>query len=154
MRILLIIFSILLTSGCGFKIVNQSSLDNYNIANITASGDARISYKLKNIISSYASKQSDKVIDIDFKIKKNKTVKEKNDKNEITKYQITISIDTTVEKIVSKETIKFNITNSGEFRVASKNSQSIINEKKLTALLTENISSKIAEEIIKRIDDI
>ena len=32
MRILLIIFSILLTSGCGFKIVNQSSLDNYNIA--------------------------------------------------------------------------------------------------------------------------
>ena len=153
MRILLIIFSILLTSGCGFKIVNQSSLDNYNIANITASGDARISYKLKNIISSYASKQSDKVIDIDFKIK-NKTVKEKNDKNEITKYQITISIDTTVEKIVDKETIKFNITNSGEFRVASKNSQSIINEKKLTALLTENISSKIAEEIIKRIDDI
>ena len=94
------------------------------------------------------------IIEWRYKIKKNKTVKEKNDKNEITKYQITISIDTTVEKIVDKETIKFNITNSGEFRVASKNSQSIINEKKLTALLTENISSKIAEEIIKKIDDI
>ena len=154
MRILLIIFSILLTSGCGFKIVNQSSLDNYNIANITTSGDARISYKLKNIISSYASKKSDKGIDIDFKIKKNKSVKEKNDKNEITKYQIVISIDTTVEKIVDNKTIKFNITNSGEFRVASKNSQSIINEKKLISLLTENISSEIAEEIIKKIDDI
>ncbi|MDC0385146.1 hypothetical protein OAM06_00410 [Pelagibacteraceae bacterium] len=154
MRILLIIFSILLTSGCGFKIVNQSSLDNYNIANITTSGDARIAYKLKNIISSYASEQSDKVIDIDFKIKKNKSVKEKNDKNEITKYQIVISIDTTVEKIVDNKTIKFNITNSGEFRVASKNSQSIINEKKLISLLTENISSEIAEEIIKKIDDI
>ena len=154
MRILLIIFSILLTSGCGFKIVNQSSLDNYNIANITTSGDARIAYKLKNIISSYASEQSDKVIDIDFKIKKNKSVKEKNEKNEITKYQIVISIDTTVEKIVDNKTIKFNITNSGEFRVASKNSQSIINEKKLISLLTENISSEIAEEIIKKIDDI
>ena len=154
MKIFLIIFSILLTSGCGFKIVNQSSLDNYNIANITTSGDARIAYKLKNIISSYASEQSDKVIDIDFKIKKNKSVKEKNDKNEITKYQIVISIDTTVEKIVDNKTIKFNITNSGEFRVASKNSQSIINEKKLISLLTENISSEIAEEIIKKIDDI
>lgn len=154
MRILLIIFSIFITSGCGFKIVNQSSLDNYNIANVTTSGDARISYKLKNIILSYASKQSDKVIDIDFKIKKNKSVKEKNDKNEITKYQIVISIDTTVEKIVDNKTIKFNITNSGEFRVASKNSQSIINEKKLISLLTENISSEIAEEIIKKIDDI
>ena len=154
MRILVIIFSILFTSGCGFKIVNQSNLDNYYIANITTSGDSRIAYKLKNIISSYASKQSDKVIDIDFKIKKIKSVKEKNDKNEITKYQIVISIDTTVEKIVDDKTIKFNITNSGEFRVASKNSQSIINEKKLTTLLTENISSKIAEEIIKRIDDI
>ena len=154
MRILLIIFSILLTSGCGFKIVNQSSLDNYNIANITTSGDARISYKLKNIISSYASEQSDKVIDIDFKIKKNKSVKEKNDKNEITKYQIVISIDTTVEKIVDNKTIKFNITKRGEFAVASKNSQSIINEKKLITLLTENISSEIAEEVIKRIDDI
>ena len=114
MRIILIIFSILLTSSCGFKIVNQSSLNNYNIANITTSGDTRISYKLKNIISSYASKQSDKVIDIDFKIKKNKSVKEKNNKNEITKYQITISIDTTVEKIVDKKTIKFNILQIAE----------------------------------------
>ena len=67
-------------------------MNNYNISNITTTGDARISYKLKNIISSYASKQSDKIIDINFKIKKKESIKEKNDKNEITKYEIVIII--------------------------------------------------------------
>ena len=154
MKIFLIIISIFFTSGCGFKVVNQSSLNNYNISNITTTGDSRISYKLKNIISSYASEQSDKIIDINFKIKKNKSIKEKNDKNQITKYEIVISIDTTVKRNFDNKTINFIVTNNGEYNVSSKNSQTIINEKKLITLLTENISNEIAEEIIRRIDDI
>ena len=41
----LIIF--FLITGCGFKVVNQSELINFNIENISTSGDKRINYKLK-----------------------------------------------------------------------------------------------------------
>ena len=45
MKIIFIALSILIITGCGFKVENQSKLNNYNLANITTSGDNRIGYK-------------------------------------------------------------------------------------------------------------
>ena len=39
---------IFLITGCGFKVVNQSELIDFNIENISTSGDNRISYIIKN----------------------------------------------------------------------------------------------------------
>lgn len=154
MKIIFIALSILIITGCGFKVENQSKLNNYNLANITTSGDNRIGYKLKNIISSYSSITSENTIDLSFKITKQKSIKEKNDKNQVTKYQVSIDIQTTINKIGDGKTIKFFASNNGEYSVSSKNSQTLINEKKLISLLTENIANEIAEEISRKINDI
>ena len=107
-----------------------------------------------NIISSYSSITSENTIDLAFKITKQKSIKEKNDKNQVTKYQVSIDIQTTINKIGDGKTIKFFTSNNGEYSVSSKNSQTLINEKKLISLLTENIANEIAEEMSKKINDI
>tara|TARA_B100000963_G_scaffold348082_1_gene355157 strand:- start:2447 stop:2911 length:465 start_codon:yes stop_codon:yes gene_type:complete len=154
MKIIFISISILIITGCGFKVVNQSKLNDYNLANITTFGDNRIAYKLKNIISSYSSVTSENIVDLKFKITKQKSIKEKNDKNQVTKYQVSINIQTTINKIDDSRTIEFFTSNNGEYSVSSKNSQTLINEKKLISLLTENIANEIAEEMSKKINDI
>ena len=45
---LLIIF--LFLYHCGFKVVNYSELNNFNIKEIITEGENKISYKLKNYI--------------------------------------------------------------------------------------------------------
>tara|TARA_B100000035_G_C20736658_1_gene437928 strand:+ start:70 stop:534 length:465 start_codon:yes stop_codon:yes gene_type:complete len=154
MKIIFITLSILIVTGCGFKVENQTKLNNYNLANITTSGDNRIAYKLKNIISSHSSNASENTIDLTFKITKRKSIKEKNDKNQVTKYQVSINVQTIINKLGDSKTITFDTSNNGEYSVSSKNSQSLINEKKLISLLTENIANEIAEKMIRKINDI
>ena len=61
-----IIFIII--SGCGFKIVNVSELNNFSIINISSSGDKRINYIIKNNIL-YGTKKNEENLDSIHKIK-------------------------------------------------------------------------------------
>ena len=49
---LLILFFLL--TNCGFKVVNQSELMNFRIADISISGDNKISYIIKNKLLPYS----------------------------------------------------------------------------------------------------
>ena len=55
-----VIFLLVLISSCGFKIVNRSSLSNYQIAEISTEGDKRIGYDLKNKVLLSANNTSNK----------------------------------------------------------------------------------------------
>ena len=79
-----------LLTGCGFKVVNQSELIDFNIENISISGDKRISYIIKNNLLPYSNSDGKKLVNIEIDINKNKFIKEKNIKNEITKFEISI----------------------------------------------------------------
>ena len=83
---------LLLPLNCGFKVVNKSENKNYLIKEIITSGDKRISYKIKNNLLIYSKETSQNELIVYVDVKKNKIIKEKNIKNEITKYQININI--------------------------------------------------------------
>ena len=86
---LLIIF--LFLYQCGFKVVNYSELNNFNIKEIITQGENKISYKLKNYIQTISNKNSDTNIILSLDSRSKSSIKEKNSSNEVTKYQLEIT---------------------------------------------------------------
>ena len=147
-KVVIILF---LLTGCGFKVVNQSELIDFNIENISISGDKRISYIIKNNLLPYSNSDGKKLVNIEIDINKNKFIKEKNIKNEITKFEI--SIDASVQ-YRSEKTGRFQISKQGDFNVSRQYSQTLINEKNLIKMLSESIADNIIEELILKANDI
>ena len=151
---LLVYFCLLSLLSCGFKVVDQNYLDNYKITDINVVGDNRISYILKNKLrSSKTTNQNLKEIKIKINIVKNKTIKEKNVQNQITKYliQIKAEVDYTVENQLEGN---FIISESGEFNIADRHTQTLENEKQLLKILIINIEEKIIDNLRSKINDI
>ena len=146
-KILIILSVFLLSSACGFEIIDRTKLANYDINEIITIGDKRINFKIKNKLL-YGSKKNDKkLFTIYLNTKKTKTVKEKNIKNEITKYLININIEVKFEEINKNVSGSFSVNKSGDYNVGSQYSQTLNNEKKLTELLTDKLSEEILDEL-------
>ena len=78
---------------------------------------------------------------------KNKTIKEKNIKNEIKKYKIELNIIVKVRNITNGKIINFSKTKTGDYLVANQYSQTLKNEKKLIISLSDNIADDILKEL-------
>ena len=144
---ILIVF--LITTGCGFKVYNQADLINFSIEEIRTSGDSRINYSLKNNILSSLNNDYKKKIILIIQTKKSKTIKEKNIKNEITKYQISINAIVKIES-ADYNIEQFIIQEKGDYNISTQHSQSINAEKKLVRQLSKNLGDKILEELLFR----
>ena len=151
---ILIISSFILLSNCGFKVIDISQINNFTIQEIKTTGDKRIGFKIKNNLAANSEKNNKNVLVINLDTKKEKSIKEKNIKNEITKYEISLEIIVEFDLVASDIKEKFNINISGDYLVGSNYSTTINNEKKLIDNLSENISENILNRISSRINDI
>ena len=152
LKLITIAISIILLTGCGFKIIDKRELLNFNIKEISTNGDKRINFELKNKLSDYNDTNSSKVIKIELDTKKTKSIKEKNISNEITKYQIKVIVNVKLIKIDNTNNLEFTIEREGDYVVADKFSQTLNNEKKLIRNITEKISESIIGEIINKLN--
>ena len=116
MRILvlkIIIISTFFTSGCGFKVINQSELAKFDISEINTTGNKVINFKLKNKLLFNSKANDKKLIKINLESSKTKGIKEKNIKNEITKYDIYIKVKVLVDIINSSKSTEFIVSKTG-----------------------------------------
>tara|TARA_B100000959_G_C14875253_1_gene580137 strand:- start:168 stop:641 length:474 start_codon:yes stop_codon:yes gene_type:complete len=150
----ILVLSLLFGAGCGFKILNKNELNNFNISKITTSGDKRINFKIKNNLISRSQINKDNNIILKIFTQKNKTIKEKNIKNEITKYNIDLNTVIEFNVINQEKKFKFNIKISGYYLVANNHSATLSNEKSLVNSLVEDLSEKILNEISFILNDI
>ena len=141
-----------LTSNCGFKVVKQSDLINFNVVEIRSIGEKRINYNLKNKLS-IKQEEANKNVKLEINTKKNKNVKERNIKNEITKYQIEIIVKVKFEVLNNNKENVFEVRESIDFNVASQYSQTLNNEKKAINLIIDNLAEEIIEELISKLND-
>ena len=82
---------VFLLAGCGFKILDQNQLKNYKILEIRESGDKKTNFFIKNkLYNLLNSNNSTNELVINIETYKDKAIKEKNKKNQITKYNIKI----------------------------------------------------------------
>ena len=148
-----VIFLFLLTN-CGFKVVNQNLTRNFDIAEIEMSGNSRVNYFIKNRILLGSKNSEKKLIKLKLNTKKEKIIKEKNIKNEVTKYKLNIISYVNLYLIAEDKSFDFSVSESGEFSVKSIHSKTIFNEKKTLKTISESIGDKIIEELIVVLNDL
>ncbi len=144
----------LLTTNCGFKVLDKSKNNNFSIQEVRTSGEMRINYKIKNNILINSKEASENQVVINLNTKKIKNIKEKNIKNEITKYEIFLI--SKVEFFLIKDDIRANFSKSvtGDFTAGNNYSATINNEKKIVDDLVESLSEKILDEIVLKLNDL
>tara|TARA_B100001059_G_C17778067_1_gene552456 strand:+ start:144 stop:611 length:468 start_codon:yes stop_codon:yes gene_type:complete len=154
MRNLIILFIILITlQSCGFKMVDQDNLGNFYIVEIETSGEKRVNHKIKNKLLFTSNDNTRNKINVKINTKRVKNIKEKNIKNEVTKYNLTLVSTIEYEDVNTKIKNAFTLSQNGNYGVSTQNSKTINSEKKLLDLLTEKISDQITRELILRLDD-
>ena len=150
-------FSIILLfilSSCGYQVVDKKKLQTFNILEIKTTGEKRINFKLKNKLLSFKKENSKELIILDINSKKNKSVKDKNIKNQITKYQINLDIEVGYKRSNEIKMNSFIVKQNGTYDVSSQHSQTLNNEKKLIDLLINDISEKIIDQLVAKFNDL
>ena len=153
MNKLLFIISFITLSACGFKVVNLSDLENYNIVEINSVGESKINYIIKSHLLRASKKNSVNELSINVSTKKNKIIKEKNIKNEITKYEITITAKIDIKRVQDNEYFNFSVVKKGSYDVAKQNSTTRNNEKQLIVLLSNELADEILNETNIKLND-
>ena len=145
-KLTLIILLALFLCSCGFKVVKQSELQNYYISKVEATGENKINYIIRNNLLGTFEEENKKPLKLNIKTSKTKSIKEKNIKNEISKYEIKINVKIKTNIMGQNE---INITKIGEYSVKENYSLTLNSENKIVNSLAEEIS----EEIITRLSD-
>ena len=153
LKIISFFLLIFLLNNCGFKIIDQSELYNFQIDEIDASGDKYISYKLKNKILSRVGKSENTLLSLDLNIEKIKTIKEKNIKNEIVEYAIYIKVNVNFKESKNNLDGNFKITNTKGYTVSKKYSETLNNEMRIINVMTQKIAEDIIKELSLRVND-
>ena len=83
-----------------------------------------------------------------IKNSKNKSINEKNIKNEITKFEIVIISEIEITSKNTELIEKITLSNSGVYEVGSKHTQTLTNERSLIKSLTKTHIDEIIEELI------
>jgi outer membrane lipopolysaccharide assembly protein LptE/RlpB len=143
-----------LIASCGFKIIDQSELKNFKIQDIIVTGEKKINYKLKNKLLSKSNKKNSRSIIIELVTNKVKSVNEKNIKNEITKYQLEITVNIKFYEKTNKIPNNFTIVDSGNYLVSEKYSQTLNNENKLIEIIADRIANNITNNLIQKFNDL
>ena len=149
---LILIF--IISSSCGYKVLDNQGSEDFSIKEIKTSGDNRINFKIKNSLIINSSESKTQSIIMELYTEKNKEVKEKNIKNQITKYQITLSSYVKLNLSENNKKEEFNIISTGNYQVSDKYSTTLKNEKRLIDDLTNDISDKIKKRINLILNDL
>tara|TARA_E500000178_G_C17008639_1_gene749442 strand:+ start:779 stop:1243 length:465 start_codon:yes stop_codon:yes gene_type:complete len=140
-----LIIIILITYGCGFKIMKKSELHNFFIESVEITGNKKIGFNLKNKLLSKTGNKLKNKVNLIIDIKKKKSIKEKDSSNAISKYLITLNLTVRVEG--DKKSKTFSLSEQKDFNSTSQYSQSIINENQTIKLITNLMVEKILREI-------
>ena len=141
LKLLIIINVLLFLSSCGFKSLVQENPINLNIKNfITQKGDKKLGKIIRSDVMLYSSKEAKKNIDIILEIDKQKKIREKNLKNRVTKYNLTLNVAVFV-KGDFEDKFTFNKTSSTTVTASSFNN--FLEEERVYA----NLSKRIADDI-------
>ena len=142
---------ILVLSGCGYSLANVER--NYRVTNINTEGDIKANFKLRNKILITSLKGSSNLIELNNEKKIDKSIKEKNIKNQINKYQIKITSSVNYKSLNKDKEGEFEIIKVGNYKVSKKYSQTLNSEKSIINSLINEIADEINENLSLSFND-
>ncbi len=132
----------ILLYGCGYKNIYQGD-SLIEIKSMKTTGENQIGNKLKNQIKLISSNEGINKINLDFNIKKNKRVKEKDITEKVTKYVITLIVNLELEEIKNNTKLENVFEKDIQYNVAKNHSETIAKEKEAIKNLTRQTSEEI-----------
>ena len=153
-KIILALIVLIILNNCGYKVINKSQFSNLKVESFLTEGDNKLNFFIKNKLQKVLSNnQGDERIYLRLKTIKKKEVKEKNDSNRITKYQIKINTTVMLNYLDTGKTQNFNISVKGNYDVSDNHSSTINNQNDLEKNLSDETVDLIIKELILRIND-
>ena len=144
---------VILLTNCGFKVVTNKELKSFDIIEVNTLGESRISFNLKNSLKD-TNIDKNRAIKLNLNTKKIKEIKEKNIKNEITKYLIILDTKVEYELVGENKRGEFSVSKIGNFNVQKQYSQTLINEKNLISSLTSELIEEIINNLVLSVNDL
>jgi len=154
-NIIIYTFTLIFFTGCGFKVLDQTKIKNYNILEIKDSGDKRVNFFIKNELNNLlnaANSSNDLIIDI--KTEKVKSIKEKNKKNQITKYNININSIIEIYFINRNVTKTINLNKENFYNVNTNQSVTRNNQKNIENNLNDKLAQDISNKLLRIINEL
>tara|TARA_X000000950_G_C13540199_1_gene507284 strand:+ start:49 stop:528 length:480 start_codon:yes stop_codon:yes gene_type:complete len=146
--------TVLLITSCGFKVLDKSQLQNLKIESLETQGDRKSSFFIKTNLQKYFTKnESGERIFLTIKTNKKKTIKEKNLKNQIQKYEINLNTNVNIKYLDRVKNKDFTIFVNGSFDVSDNHSTTINNQNTLEKNLAKKSADLIIKEITLKIND-
>ena len=144
----------LLIVNCGFKVLDKSQLQNLQIESLETQGDKKTSFLIKsNLQKFFINNESGEKIFLILKTNKTKTIKEKNLKNQIKKYEISLSTNININYLDKIKNKNFKILVNGSYDVSDNHSTTISNQNNLEKNLAKKSADLIIKELILKIND-
>ena len=149
----LLIFLFIFTYSCGFKVIKQEEIRNFNIVELVLLGDNKVNFFLKKRIlrEKIGGKQP---IKLTLESKKVKIIKEKNITRRVLKNEIKITVIVNYSLVGSKVSNNFTITRSGIVSVGLRHSVTVKKERILIEDLSRKIADAINENLINQINEL
>ena len=148
-----ILIIIIFLSGCGFKPLTMDNINNISLMKLDMTGNKVINFKISNYLKqtlNYNKNNPTKIV-VKINSKKERSIKEKNNKNEITKYNLKIISEVIVYVLEDNKEFSFTIKKLNEYKVDDQYSNTIQNEKKATSEIIKILSQEITKNILLRI---
>jgi hypothetical protein len=140
-------------SGCGFKPLKMSNINNISLAELDVEGNKFINFKISAYLKQTLNfkKNNETQIKVSVNSKKKRDIKEKNSKNEITKYNLYITSEVKVDIVGTGKNFTFTLTKLNEYRVDDQYSVTVQNEKRATNEIINILSQDIVKNILLKI---
>ena len=145
----IIIFCIIL-SGCGFKPLRMNNINNVSLVELNTTGNKIINFKISNYLKQTLGykKNNPTKIKVRINTKKERTIKERNTKNEITKYNLKIISNIDVNVLENNTSFSFTLNKHNEYVVNDQYSITVQNERRATNEILNILSQDIAKNIL------
>ena len=138
---------ILLISSCSYQKMNSVDQKKFHIKEFEVSGDKRESFIIQKKILRFSNENSINKIKILIKLKRNKSIKEKNIQNKVVKYDLTLMAEVTIIELNTTKEIKRVFTANETYNVDDSYSNTVNNSKAASNSLIDRIVNEILDQL-------
>jgi len=141
------IIIIFVTSSCSYQKMNSADQKKFHIKEFEVSGNSRESFIIQKKIQRFSNEDSANKIKISIDLEKNKSIKEKNIQNKITKYGISLSATVKILELNSAKEINRTFVANETYDVEDSYSSTVNNSKKADNSLIDKIVDEILDQL-------
>ncbi len=138
---------IILLSSCSYQKMNSTNQKKFHIQEFEINGDTRESFLIQKKIQRFSNDESPNKIKIFIDLRKEKSIKEKNVQNKVTKYNLSLSADVKIIELNTTKEIKRFFTVNQIYNVEDSYSNTINNSKEANITLIDKIVDEILDQL-------